>query len=234
MDAIAPEFRVIAVDGWGAGKSPPWPGERPLTLADEVALLEPLLQQAGERFALVGHSYGGAVALMTALRAPQRVSALALYEPTLFALVEAQTPPPNDVDGIRHAVERAGAALDAGDEDAAARHFIDYWMGEGAWAATPAARKPAIAASMRDVRHWAHALMREPTPRERFASLQMPVLLMTGSHSPLAARAVARRLQPVLPRCEPHEFAGLGHMAPIGDAEAVNARIASFLRQHAK
>jgi hypothetical protein len=97
---------------------------------------------------LVGHSYGGAVALIAALAQPRRIRALALYEPTLFALLEPESPSPNEADGIRNAVAAAGAALDAGDPDRAAECFIDFWMGKGAWARTPEARRGPIASSV--------------------------------------------------------------------------------------
>ncbi|MFL5276347.1 MAG: alpha/beta fold hydrolase, partial [Myxococcales bacterium] len=86
MDLLAPKFHVLAADSYGAGKSPPRPART--MLRDEVALLEPVFARAGDPFALVGHSYGGAIALVAAAMQPKRVRALALYEPTLFALVE--------------------------------------------------------------------------------------------------------------------------------------------------
>ena len=36
------QFHVWAADGYGAGKSPPWPVDRVLGLQDEVAMLEPV------------------------------------------------------------------------------------------------------------------------------------------------------------------------------------------------
>ncbi len=89
MDQLAPRHRVLAADSYGAGRSPAWPSGRTLTLDDEVALLEPVFAQAGGSIALVGHSYGGAVALVAALRQRARVRQLVLYEPTLFSLVDA-------------------------------------------------------------------------------------------------------------------------------------------------
>src|SRR5258706_3131492 len=136
MDLLAPTFRVCAPDSYGSGKSPDWPSDRVITLGDEVAFIEPVLAKAGAPLALVGHSYGAAVALVAALANPGRVRALALYEPTLFALIEAESPAPNDAEGIRNVVADAGGALDAGNADAAAGHFIDYWMGAGAWKQT--------------------------------------------------------------------------------------------------
>jgi pimeloyl-ACP methyl ester carboxylesterase len=232
MDLLAPEFRVLAPDSYGAGKSPPWPFDRGITLLDEVALIEPVLLRAGAPFALVGHSYGAAVALMAALANPGRVRALALYEPTLFSLIEADSRPPNDGDGIRDAVARAMAALDAGDRDAAARHFIDYWMGEGAWRQTPEARKPAIAASVANVRHWAHALTTEPTPLSAFRSLDIPVLYMVGKRSTASAHGVARRMVGALPRVDVVEFENLGHMGPVTHPDPVNEAIREFLARN--
>ena len=120
-------------------------------------MVEPVLARAGTPFALVGHSYGAAVALIAAVANPGRIRALAMYEPTLFSLVDVQGPPPNGVDGIRNAVVAAGAALDIGDRDAAAGHFIDFWMGAGSWSATPSQRKPAIVDSVAKVRRWQHS-----------------------------------------------------------------------------
>jgi len=162
--------RVLAPDSYGAGKSPDWPSDRAIRLLDEVALIEPVLARAGSPLAPVGHSYGAAVALIAALADPRRVRAMVLYEPVLFGLLDAETPPPNEADGIRDAVADAGLALEAGNLDAAAERFIDYWMGRGAWKRTPEARKPSIAASVVNVRRWGHALFTEPTPLEAFRS----------------------------------------------------------------
>jgi pimeloyl-ACP methyl ester carboxylesterase len=232
MDDLAPRFHVFAPDSYDSGKSPSWPSDRIISLNDEVALIEPVLARAGLPCALVGHSYGAAVALMAALSSPGQVSALALYEPTLFSLVDAESPPPNDADGIRGAVAQSSAALDAGDTDAAARHFIDYWMGEGSWARTLEARKLPIAESVKNVRRWAHALMREPTPLAAFRALDVPVLYMTGRQSTRSAHGVARLLTAVLPQVEVVTFESLGHMGPITHPEVVNSAIARFLQAH--
>lgn len=46
MDRLAPTFRVLAADGYGAGRSPPWPANKRVSLRDEVALLEPVFARA--------------------------------------------------------------------------------------------------------------------------------------------------------------------------------------------
>ncbi|OSZ74245.1 alpha/beta fold hydrolase [Hydrogenophaga sp. IBVHS1] len=229
MDRLSPRFRVVAPDSYGSGKSPDWSSDRTISLRDEVDFVEPALERAGSPLVLVGHSYGAAIALIAALANPQRVRALVLYEPTLFSLLEAERPSPNEADGIRHAVAAAAAALDAGDEDAAARHFIDYWMAPGSWQKTPEERKPAMAASVRAVRRWAHALITEPTPLAAFRGLQVPVLYMVGERSTASAHGVARLLGSALPQVEMRRFDRLGHMGPITHAELVNEAIEGYL-----
>lgn len=229
MDLLAPAFHVLAPDSYGAGKSPQWPQDRVIYLRDEAVLVEPVLARAGSPLTLVGHSYGAAVALIAALANPGRVRALALYEPTLFSLLDAQSSAPDEAEGIRNVVASAGAALDAGNLDEAAGHFIDYWMGAGSWKQTPEQRKSPIVSSVRNLRGWAHALFAEPTPLEAFRSLDIPVLYMTGRHSTPSAHAVARRLAAALPRVELVEFADLGHMGPVTHPAQVNEVIRQFL-----
>ena len=228
-ELLSSRHRVLAPDAYGAGKSPDWPSETTIALADEVALLAPVLARADGPVTLVGHSYGGAVALKAALVHPDRIGALVLYEPTLFALLDAAAPPPNEADGIRTAVASATAALDANDPDAAARHFIDYWMEPGSWAGTPESRQPAIRDAVTKVRRWGHALFDEATPLAAFGAIACPVLYMTGRRSTASAHGVARLLVPVLPNVEVVEFETLGHMGPVTDPDTVNAVIARFL-----
>jgi pimeloyl-ACP methyl ester carboxylesterase len=231
MDALGAGFRVLAPDLYGSGKSPDWGSDRVIRLQDEIDLIEPVLGRAGSSFDLVGHSHGAAVALKAALANPGRVRGMALYEPTLFSLIEARSPAPNEADGIRDTVIAAGVALDAGDPDTAARLFIDYWMGAGSWARTPEQRKPPILASIANVRRWGHALFTEPAPVEAFRTLDMPVLYMVGKRSTTSAHGVAKLLATVLPNVEFVEFEKLGHMGPVTHPEQVNDAIRRFLER---
>ncbi|HET7765841.1 MAG TPA: alpha/beta hydrolase [Burkholderiales bacterium] len=231
MESLASKFHVLAADSLGAGKSPAWPADRPVSLKDEVALLEPVFARAGSPFAVVAHSYGAAVALVAAVSQRNRVRALALYEPTLFALLDAESPPPNEADGIRGAVARAAAALDAADPEGAAECFIDFWMGKGTWAHTPEARRAPIAASVANIRGWAGALFNEPTPLAAFSELEIPVLYMMGKESPASSRGVGRLLTRALPQVQVLEFENMGHMGPVTHPEAVNEAVLRFLER---
>ena len=228
-EVLGRSFHVLAADSYGSGRSPSWPAERPLTLSDEVELLEPVFARAGEPFSLIAHSYGAAVALVAAAKRPERIRALALYEPVLFALLDAESRPPNDADGIRAAVADGVVALESHDPAGAARCFIDYWMGPGTWDRMPQARQDPVIASIVNIREWGNALTKEPTPLEVFSRLDVPVLLMTGTDSPASSLGVARLLTRALPRVEVVRFEGLGHMGPVTHPAVVNEAIRAFL-----
>lgn len=232
MDRLSAQHLVLAPDSLGAGNSPPWPAGRVVTLDDEVEFLEPVFAAAGEPFFLVGHSYGASVALIAALRRPERVRALAVYEPTLFGLLEEEAPGQEAANGIRSAAADAALAIEANDHAAAAERFIDYWMGQGAWARIPQARRAPIEASMVNIEGWATALFSEPTRLQAFRALQLPVLYMVGTQSPASSRGVARLLTGALANVTVREFPGLGHMGPVTHAEEVNGAVAEFFARH--
>ena len=74
-----PELRMIAVDLRGHGRSPwtpPWNLEQ--HVADVLAVLDDLDLA---RVTVVGHSFGGAIAVHLARTAPERVDGLVLLDP---------------------------------------------------------------------------------------------------------------------------------------------------------
>jgi pimeloyl-ACP methyl ester carboxylesterase len=232
MDQLADRFRTLAVDLYGSGKSPAWPGLRPLALADEVALLAPALTEAGDQFHLVGHSYGGAVALKAALANPGRIRSLVVFEPVLFSLLfaeDASQPAAREIAAVR---EETVAAVDRGDPSASGARFVDYWMGAGTWAGMPEPRRQAVATVMGSVSAEWDAAFGEPTPLVAFSALEVPVLYLTGSDSPASSLEVARLLTKALPRVTAVEIDGVGHMGPVTHPALVNTLIERHLERH--
>lgn len=233
MDRLAPTFRVIAVDLYGYGQSPVWPRLRPFSMDDELLLLEPVFRSAGERFHLVGHSYGGAIALKAALAHAGRIASLAIFEPVLFSILLAEDPEQPAAREIISVGDDTSAAVDGGELARAGQRFVDYWMGEGAWAATPEKRREPIANGMRKVRDEWRAIFTDRTPSAKLGELLVPTLLMTGSESPAASRGVARILASLLPGVTTVSVPGVGHMAPITHPDKINALIEGHLERYA-
>lgn len=229
MDRLAGRFTVIAVDLFGSGKTVAWPQDRPMALDDEIELLRSVFLAAGDRFHLIGHSYGGAIALKAALTHQDRLISLVLYEPVFFAVLLAnasQSDAAREIVALRDDTIRL---VDDGDVNASAERFVDYWTGDGAWAAIPEPRRSAIAEAVRAAKPQWHALFHDSTPLKAFAEIDVPTLLLTGTHSKAPALAVAQLLTKVLPRVRVEEIEGVGHMAPVTHPERINPLIERFL-----
>lgn len=228
-ERLADRFRVIAVDLYGSGKTGAWPQDQPMHLDDEVALLRSVFRAAGDRFHLIGHSFGGAIALKAALADRDRLLSLTLYEPVLFSVLMADAPESAAAREILAVRDDTIRLVDEGNFYISAQRFVDYWMGDGTWAATPESRRPVLAAAMRAVKSEWYALLHESTPLSAFAAVHVPTLFLTGSKSKAPALAIARLLTAVLPRVRAKEIEGVGHMGPVTHPDTVNPLIERFL-----
>lgn len=196
---------------------------------DEMDLLGALLQQQTTgQVHVIGHSYGGAVALELALRHPDRIASLAVYEPVTFALLRdsEQQAAWREISAV---AQRQVDLVAAGELRAAASHFIGYWTAPGGFEAMPEAMQAAVAAGMPKVaEEFAEVLRRRDAPPD-FSRLRMPLLLLCGSDTTLAARGVIAELRRRLPGARFVEVAGARHMAPLQQADLVNPLLADFL-----
>lgn len=203
--------------GYGADETASRAGA--VTLDDEARRIADLCAVFEQGVHLVGHSYGGAVALRVALRWPRRVRALSLYEPVLFALLRG-----HDDAAWRHvtaAGHEIGALARAGALAASAACFVDYWSGRGAWDALPAPRQRAVAERMPKVAAEFDALFADDVGPSACTDLHLPVHLLAGTRSPLPARRVAQRLAALVPGARLSTLHGLGHMGPLEDPPRV-------------
>ena len=57
MEDLGRDFRVLAPNLRGYGKTFSWLGERTLNLSDQVQLIEPLIETSEQKVYLIGHSY---------------------------------------------------------------------------------------------------------------------------------------------------------------------------------
>jgi pimeloyl-ACP methyl ester carboxylesterase len=109
-------------------------GEHAFTLADEAKRAIALIDGSEGKVHLVGHSNGGGVALHAALARPDRIASMALYEPTVFHLLQQMGAPGAFAYAeIAEVAGRVREGLVTGDYRGAVAAFVDYWNGLGAW-----------------------------------------------------------------------------------------------------
>lgn len=229
VNTLRGSHRLISIDLYGHGDSE-WPHSgATFRLDDEVRLVESVLNRevpAGEQLHLVGHSYGGAVALRLALTNPGRVRSLALFEPGAFHLLPADDPARTELETLRCDVQ---ASLAEHNLNRGAARFIDYWNGPATFDRMPTRRQSCLVRQLPKTALEFQAVARERPCTSAYRRLQMPTCLIAGRHSPQPARSVHAVLGQVLPRAACHEVAA-GHMAPVTHPELVNPIIADFVR----
>src|SRR5262249_47927054 len=143
---------------------------------------------------VVGHSYGAAVALQLALRHPERVRSLTLYEPVVFGMLKDQVPAEPSLEEIEDVAASVANLVNQGELHDAARVFVGYWGGSRAWAQLGEAQRSALVARMPVVPRHFQALFAARWNVRLLQRLDMPVLLLRGSNT----RAPARRVTELL------------------------------------
>ena len=230
---LPPGLRVVALDRPGYGASRQVAGGFGYNARAVVTELD---ARGIERAVLVGHSYGGGVAMAIAQLAPERVKALVLL---------ASVGP-----GCLTGWDRLLAAPVAGEVCAVTAWSLTPWLARARLAAIAALRRRPIAADEHVNWHiWGHAhcdhgpVWRSFLTEQRalvgeiggitasLASVAQPVLLVADPHDTLIPVSTTHQLAAVLPDARVRLVDQIGHHLPRRGAAQVAAAIAEFLAE---
>ena len=228
-DALSARWHVVAPDLHGHGRSPSWPAEASSTLHVDAAAVVQRVGDLSLGVHLVGHSYGGAVAMQIALRYPQWVRSLTLYEPVAFGVIARMAPDDDALREIRGVADALAAHVSRGDLTGASQLFIDYWAGDAAWRRMNGTQQAAVRSRIATVVRHFEATLAARWGRETLARLGMPVLLMHGEATRAPARRIVELLSTALPHAQPCVVAGAGHLGPMTHAAEVNDCLVTHL-----
>jgi pimeloyl-ACP methyl ester carboxylesterase len=227
IERLRGRYRVLAPNLLGYGKTTPWTGTRTQTVEDAVQVLLGVCEGLGAPIRLVGHSWGGYLAIAAAKQLGERVSHLALYEPMMPGLLRGhgRAKAWEEAAGVYADVRRLSGA---GDWEALAHRFTDYFNGDGAWQATSAERREMIAAHLPPNRHeWDAAT--PPVTTRMLAPIAARGLVLCGTKTRIVLKDVVELLRAEFPQWGYVAVPGAGHMGPLTHAEEVNSAIEAFL-----
>ena len=229
IDDLKVDFHVRAVNLFGYGETAPWPSAQSQSLEDQARLVEAALPAGADGVNLVGHSFGGAVAMKLAARLAGRVARLVLLEPNPFYLLAqaGRSEAFAEAMALRNVIKKRGAA---GEWAVAAERFADYWGGAGSWETMSPERRSAFAEALKPNFHEWDAVMDETTPIAQWARL-LPdaTMVVSDPATVLPIREIAALLRGACPKWTFQEIVGGGHMAPLSRPEVVNPLVLAFL-----
>ncbi|GHE97820.1 dihydrolipoamide acetyltransferase [Aliiroseovarius zhejiangensis] len=228
---LADLLTMVALDLPGHGRSADWDGVG--DFQDTAVIITEALwdQECPGPIDLIGHSFGGTIALRLAQRRPDLVRSLTLFEPVVFAAARGSKAFADNLDVMNGPF---AAALDAGDRMKAAHIFNTMWGRDSAWQALPISQREDMAKRIHLIPAANAVIYADvhgqvaPGALER---VNMPVLLMEGTRSPALVGAVHDVLEARLPDVQRHVIDGAGHMAPITHAGEVAGLMSAFLRE---
>ena len=220
---------LTATDQPGHGRAAEWvPGSdlHGLATGQSIAMAEHL----GAPVDLIGHSFGGTVALRIVLERPELVRSLTLIEPVIFAAARAAGDP---CFAPFHAGHRAFVDLVAAGRMAeAAALFHGQWGTGQPLAALPERARRYLVDRIHLIRAQDPALVEDAAGLLRawgMEAVAVPVLLVEGAKSPPVIAAIQTELARRLPQVTRLVVPGAGHMVPITDPGPVAKAIIELL-----
>jgi pimeloyl-ACP methyl ester carboxylesterase len=220
--------RVIAPNLFGYGETSPWVKPPAQKISDQAALVCAVLEGVEGPIDLVGHSFGALIALEVASMMGERVGRLVMFEPNPFALLDRPGCEAEFAEVRKLYAQMTHHSL-CGEWSAVAKPFADFFSGEGAWAAMPAERRSALAASLGPTAHEWDAVMDPQLSLLRWKNLKIPALLMWARDTRPALLRIAKLLRNEYPSWSCGELERGGHMAPINRPRVFYNYVESFL-----
>ena len=194
----------------------------------EVAVLESVIRRAAGRVHLVGHSFGGLVALAVALRNQVPLASLTVVEVPAAELLREREEHQHYA-AFRRMTEAYFTAFHGGDSEAIAA-MIDFYGGAGTYASwPPRVRAYAVQTTAVNILDWASAYG-FPLSAASLATIEIPVLVIRGSMSHPAVQRANALLSERLGRAKLATVEGAAHFVTATHA----AQVARLIALHAQ
>jgi pimeloyl-ACP methyl ester carboxylesterase len=221
-------FRCVTTSLLGYGGTAERRTREDPSIVHEAEALEAVIRRAGGPVHLVGHSFGGLVSLVVALRRQVPLASLTIVEAPALEVLRA-VGEDQHYGAFREMTDRYFAAFEAGDKQAAAT-MIDFYGGVGTYAAWPQrVRDYVIETTHVNIVDWTSA-RGFPLTLAALAGIEVPTLVVTGTASHPAPRRANELLGEHIPGAAFTLVEGAAHFMIATHAVEVARRIAEHVR----
>jgi 2-hydroxy-6-oxonona-2,4-dienedioate hydrolase len=232
VEALAPKYRMIAMDapGWG-GSDPIDPSTEPRNVAHAEAV-KLLMDELGlEKAALVGNSMGGAITLQFAAMYPERLSHLITMGSGFFGSPNIFSPagPSEGIRIIRETYENPTPEN--------FRRLVSIMVYDSSFVTDELCemRSRLSLANQTHLTNWLKPAAPNPHQAEvaaKVAAYKGPALFIHGRDDRVVPMENTLRLVSLVQDSQAHIFNRCGHWAQIEHAAEFNALLDGFLQSH--
>lgn len=226
---LSNRFTCINIDLLGYGKAPIVGDAENYNFNTESARIKAIIREVApnEKFHLVGHSCGGAIALKLAVEQPNNILSLTVFEPVAFHLLALSKVEHHNKLALN--VKQFAENIAVIDNKEGAELFIDFWNGKGFYASLPSKIQSMMARDIEKVKLDFIGILHESYRFETLRSIDCPCLVLVGNFTQDVSKVLSRTIADSLPLVEFKEV-NSGHMAPISHPNLVEPIISTFIK----
>ena len=229
METLSNDFHVIAINLFGYGDTRVWEDDGKQRLKDQARLIEPFLPTGDDKISIVGHSFGGSVAMKAAAMFKTKVRRLALIEPNPFYLLKkyGRSEAYQEAVTLRDAIKSNGKA---GRWEVAAEVFANYWTGAGSWDAMQDDRKSKFAqALIPNVHEWDAVMNEETSFAEWERDLPKDTTVVSAQDTVRSISEIVELMKESVSEWRFEQIERGGHMATMTKPDLINPIVVSAL-----
>ena len=224
-------FRCVTTSLLGYGGTAERRSAGDHSIAHEADVLGSVIRRAGGGVHLVGHSFGGLVALAVALRNPMSLASLTIVEAPAAELLR-DCGESAHYRAFRQMTETYFESFANGNAEAIAT-MIDFYGGAGTFASWPQrVRGYAVETTPVNILDWASAYG-FPLPAASLAAVDLPVLILRGGASHPAVQRANALLAACVRGAALTTIDGAAHFMIATHADAVANLVADHLHRAA-